>query len=220
MIASARVLLVVAGGTVSEVQIELLGFRFRIRRILDLNDDGKIVAFRKRDFGNEHVAPFRQLHHGRIGTIPTDDGNGLLTNGLNFPFFRQRCDLDFAVVSDEKFQVWLDGVKNAAAIWTGFDVAVIVPIVIMFVFAFFVSMFVRGVIVTISFVVLVLSVIVTVVIMMFFFGTGSSEEQVGGRDERCRDEMVGFLFHNLDTLDWVVVRIKEFLTRMDTNERE
>ena len=138
VIAGAGVLLVVAGRTVVEIQIEFLDHSFRIGCWLDLHDNGKVVAFRERLIRDKNIASLLHGHAGGIGATAAGDANGLFAYRNGLSILSECGDLHFAVLGHEEFEMRLDAVENFASVGAGVPVIVIMVVAFMlFVFVIF-----------------------------------------------------------------------------------
>ena len=140
VIAGTGILFVVAGGTIVEVQIELLDHGFRIGGWLDLHNDGEVISLGKSDIRDQDITTFCQSHAGRIGSAAASDADGLLADRHGFSVFSESCDLDLTVFGHEELEMRLYFVKNLASIWSGFRMFMIM--VVPFMFFMFVVLFV------------------------------------------------------------------------------
>ena len=141
VITGAGVFEVVAGGAVSEVQVELLANFLGVLANLDGNDDWKIVALRKSLVRDEGVSVFFKLHPDRVLTISGDDIDTLLSERNGFAVVVDRRDFDFAILGDEELKVRLDFDEDAAAIWTGHFLSVVMAFVVVMVVILMICVF-------------------------------------------------------------------------------
>lgn len=177
VIAGAGILLVRALGALDKIEIELLGYLFRLRSRGDCDDNREVVAFRKRDVGDKDVALFSELHPGRVGAVPSDDADLLGGDGLEFLIVADRGDAYFAIVGHEELEVRFDRSEEASSVRSVLNAGVIVVVIVAVFF-----LFVFGVVV-VFFIVRVIGVIG--VIGMFFFraGDGGESKCRGGEEE-------------------------------------
>ena len=146
VVTGAGVFEVVAGGAVSEVQIELLADFLGVLTDLNGDDDWKIVALRKSLVRDEGVSVFFKLHPDRILAISGDDIDTLLGKRNGFTVVVDRRDFDFAILGDEELKVRLDFGENAAAIWTGHFFSVVMAFVVVMIVILMICVFLVGVV--------------------------------------------------------------------------
>jgi hypothetical protein len=201
VIARAGVFFVRTIGALHQIQIELLSHRFAVGSLLDLHDNGKVVAFRKSNIGHEHVALLGETQTNWIRSATTDDLDDLLANRLSFFFFVYRSDLDLAVISYEELKMRLYGCEKSSAIWPIFDASVIVVMIVLF------SL---GVGVIVIFVIIITVIMVTVfvffamvVIMIVIMSVVIAANGDQGKCNCGEDEGYGLdgLFHNVSIGD-------------------
>ena len=116
MIAGAGVFFVGASGANVEVQVELLDDGLSVGRDLYLDDDGDVVAFGEGFVEDERFTVFSEAHAGRIGTVSSDDADGLFCHGDGFALVIDRRDFDSAIFRDKEFQVRIHSGEDTSAV--------------------------------------------------------------------------------------------------------
>lgn len=193
--ASAGVFRIFAGWAVAEVEGELFDHCLGVRRGFDLDDDWQVVAFRKRDVGDERVAVLGEAHAGRVRAAAAGDSDALLAERNGFARVIDRCDLHLAVRGDKELKVGLDAGEDATAVRAG-DLLGLISV-------FVIRMF-----------------LVIGVVMILFGQDGACETDYEGR-RKGGEVLVCFCFHGfqLGFCCWVMDQTEALVSwRIDLSE--
>lgn len=128
MPAGAGILFVLAGGTLAEVEIELLGDGFGALFGADLYDGGQGGAFGDGLVADEFVAVLGEAQLGGGAPVSEGDADDLLAGGDNFVVVVNETDLDLVVLVHEELGTGFDLGEEPAAGGAGFGVLMIVVV--------------------------------------------------------------------------------------------
>lgn len=184
VVTGAGVFLIWTLGALHKIEIELLGYRFAICRVLDLDDDGEVVAFRKSNVGHENITLLSKAQANWVAATASDDFDDLLADGLSFLFLIYGSDLHFAIVGNKELKVRFNSCEKPSAVGAVFDTTVLVAMIVFFTLC-------MSVVVAIG-----MSVVVVVVVVMFVVGATDWNQ---GKCDCCEDEgdRLKGLFHNV-----------------------
>lgn len=184
VVTGAGVFLIWTLGALHKIEIELLGHRFAICRVLDLDDDGEVVAFRKSNVGHENIPLLGKAQANWVAATASDDFDDLLADGLSFLFLIYGSDLHFAIVGNKELEVRLNSCEKPSAVGAVLDTTVLVAMIVFFTLC-------MSVVVAIG-----MSVVVVVVVVMFVVGATDWNQ---GKCDCCEDEgdRLDGLFHNV-----------------------
>ena len=184
VVTGAGVFLIWTLGALHKIEIELLGYRFAICRVLDLDDDGEVVAFRKSNVGHENITLLSKAQANWVAATASDDFDDLLADGLSFLFLIYGSDLHFAIVGNKELKVRFNSYEKPSAVGAVFDTTVLVAMIVFFTLC-------MSVVVAIG-----MSVVVVVVVVMFVVGATDWNQ---GKCDCCEDEgdRLKGLFHNV-----------------------
>lgn len=127
----AGIFLVLAGGALFEVKVELLSHCLGTFLFADLDYGGEIVAFRDDLVGDELVAVFGEAQLGRSRAVAEGDADDLLAGGDDFHVVIDEADFDFLIFVDEELDVGFDFGDEATARGASND---FVMVVVVFIF--------------------------------------------------------------------------------------
>jgi hypothetical protein len=186
VVTGAGVFLIWTLGALHKIEIELLGYRFAICRVLDLDDDGEVVAFRKSNVGHENITLLSKAQANWVAATASDDFDDLLADGLSFLFLIYGSDLHFAIVGNKELKVRFNSCEKPSAVGAVFDTTVLVAMIVFFTLC-------MSVVVAIG-----MSVVVVVVVVVVMFVVGATDWNQGKCD-CCEDEgdRLKGLFHNV-----------------------
>jgi len=184
VVTGAGVFLIWTLGALHKIEIELLGYRFAICRVLDLDDDGEVVAFRKSNVGHENITLLSKAQANWVAATASDDFDDLLADGLSFLVLIYGSDLHFAIVGNKELKVRFNSCEKPSAVGAVFDTTVLVAMIVFFTLC-------MSVVVAIG-----MSVVVVVVVVMFVVGATDWNQ---GKCDCCEDEgdRLKGLFHNV-----------------------
>jgi hypothetical protein len=131
MLASARVLLILASWAVIKINVEFGRHFLTFLAGLDLDDDWEIVSCWQLAIGNESTVFHCEREFGRTGALPSDDAYALLVDLGRLVMIVERCNLHRAIFVDQKLQMGLNLSDNATSIRASNDFTVIMVIVIL-----------------------------------------------------------------------------------------
>ncbi len=120
VIASTRVFAQFAFRAGGHVEVEFRGDGLGIGRGFDLENDGKLLAFRNHLVGDELVAVLGEGELGRVRAIPHDDGDDLRRGRDDLARIIEEADFCFLVLGHDELGFGCDRVDDAAAV-RGFD---------------------------------------------------------------------------------------------------
>jgi hypothetical protein len=182
VVTGAGVFLIWTLGALHKIEIELLGYRFAICRVLDLDDDGEVVAFRKSNVGHENITLLSKAQANWVAATASDDFDDLLADGLSFLFLIYGSDLHFAIVGNKELKVRFNSCEKPSAVGAVFDTTVLVAMIVFFTLCMSV--------------VVAIGMSVVVVVVMFVVGATDWNQ---GKCDCCEDEgdRLKGLFHNV-----------------------
>jgi hypothetical protein len=105
MRAGAGVLLVLAGGALLEVEVELFIDGLCACLFADLHDGGEVIAFRDGFVGNQFVAVFGEAQLRWRGAVTEHDANKLFARGDDFHLVIDETDFDLFVFVHEELDM-------------------------------------------------------------------------------------------------------------------
>lgn len=182
VVTGAGVFLIWTLGALHKIEIELLGYRFATCRVLDLDDDGEVVAFRKSNVGHENITLLSKAQANWVAATASDDFDDLLADGLSFLFLIYGSDLHFAIVGNKELKVRFNSCEKPSAVGAVFDTTVLVAMIVFFTLCMSV--------------VVAIGMSVVVVVVMFVVGATDWNQ---GKCDCCEDEgdRLKGLFHNV-----------------------
>lgn len=182
VVTGAGVFLIWTLGALHKIEIELLGYRFATCRVLDLDDDGEVVAFRKSNVGHENITLLSKAQPNWVAATASDDFDDLLADGLSFLFLIYGSDLHFAIVGNKELKVRFNSCEKPSAVGAVFDTTVLVAMIVFFTLCMSV--------------VVAIGMSVVVVVVMFVVGATDWNQ---GKCDCCEDEgdRLKGLFHNV-----------------------
>ena len=190
VVTGAGVFLIWTLGALHKIEIELLGYRFATCRVLDLDDDGEVVAFRKSNVGHENITLLSKAQPNWVAATASDDFDDLLADGLSFLFLIYGSDLHFAIVGNKELKVRFNSCEKPSAVGAVFDTTVLVAMIVFFTLCMLV------IVITVVVVTVLVAIGMSMVVVMFVVGATDWNQ---GKCDCCEDEgdRLKGLFHNV-----------------------